>query len=136
MGISSNAMLYFGFPVGEDEERPSFLEGRDNEDGVTEDFDDMICELAGLPADAEYKARKAVIDASPAELQSYCSFEYPMFILCVRGASHLVHRGYTSEINSENLAVAPEKIAAFKAWCEANKIEYQEPKWLLCSMYG
>lgn len=136
MGISSNAMLYFGFPVGDNDEPPTFLEGRDNEDGVTEDFDDLICERAGLAADADYATRKVAIEACPAEMQSYCSYEWPMFLLCVRGAEHLVHRGYTAEITPENMTVAPEKVAAFKAWCEANAIEWQEPKWLLCSMYG
>src|ERR1700722_11828043 len=136
MGISSNAMLYFGFPVGDCDEPPTFLENREHEDGYTEAFDDLICERAGFPADAEYKTRKLVIDACPAELQSYCSYEWPMFLLCVRGAEHLVRRGYTAEITTENLTIEPAKIAAFKAWCEANGIEWQEPKWLLCSMYG
>ena len=136
MGISSNAMLYFGFPVGDYDEPPAFLEGRENEDGTTEAFDDLICEIAGLPADSDYKTRMVAIKACPAEMQSYCSYDWPRFLLCVRGAEHIVYRGYTAEINSENLAVAPEKIEAFKSWCESNNIPWQEPKWLLCSMYG
>lgn len=136
MGISSNAMLYFGFPVGDNDEPPAFLEDRDNEDGLVEAFDDMICEKAGLAPDAEYDERSKVIKASPVEMQIYCSYEWPMFLLCVRGAEHMVHRGYTAEITPENMIVEPAKIAAFKIWCEANGIEWQEPKWLLCSMYG
>jgi hypothetical protein len=113
------------------------LENRErNEDGVVETFDDLICEAAGLPAEASYAERKIEIDACPAEMQSYCSYEWPMFLLCVRGAEYLVHRGYTEEITAKSLAVKPEKIAAFKAFCEANSIPWQEPKWLLCSMYG
>jgi len=34
------------------------------------------------------------------------------------------------------LEKSAEKIAAFKAWCEANDIPYEEPKWWLCSYWG
>jgi len=129
MGISSDGILYFGFEVGGEDEPPQWMED-------FEDFDDFICAKAGLPINAKYEKRKPVIEACPADLQQFCSYEYPMYILGVRGAEHRVARGFTKEINVAELAVDQAKIDAFKAWCEANDIEWQEPKWLLCSMYG
>lgn len=129
MGVSSDGVLYFGFAVGEDECAPEWMRGYS-------DFDDFICAKAGLPEDARYEQRKPVIDGCPAELQLYCSYDYPMHILGVRDAEHRVSRGYLKEIGAPDLAVDESKIAAMKAWCESNGIEWQEPKWLLCSMYG
>ena len=128
MGISSDGLLYFGFPVGGEDEPPEWLEG-------FEDFDDYVC--TDVPANADWKARKVVIDACPADLFMYCSYDYPMYILGVRGAEHRVNRGYTQEISVADLTkVSPKQIEDLKQWCAANKIEWQEPKWFLCSMYG
>ena len=129
MGVSSDGMLYFGFEVGEEDQKPDWLEDYD-------DLDDFIVAKSGLPDDAPYEARRKVIEACPAELQLYCSYDCPMYILGVRGAEHCVSRGYTEEINIRSLAVDPDKIHALKAWCDQHGIEWQQPKWLLCSMYG
>lgn len=129
MGISSDGVLYFGFQVGDEDERPEWM-------GEFEDFDDWLCNKAGLAEDAPWEERKPIIDGCPAELQLFCSYDYPMYVLGVRDAEHRAYRGDIVEIGTAQLAVEDEKIAAFKAWCEANGIEYQEPKWLLCSMYG
>jgi hypothetical protein len=130
MGISSDGILYFGFQVGGEDEPPDWMDGFDN-------FDDFLVSLAGLPSDSPYEVRKKVIEACPVELQLFCSYDYPMYILGVRGAEHRANRGYIVEIGTGQLAVDPAKIEAAKAWCEAqNNIEWQEPKWLLCSMYG
>ena len=130
MGISSNGILVFGFPIGEENETPEFLE----EAGV-EDIDEFIDNELGLN-DASVDECLAARKTYPVDVTSYCSYEYPMHILAVRGTEITVHRGYSKEITPEHLAVAPERISAFKAWCETHGIEYQEPKWLLCSMYG
>jgi hypothetical protein len=129
MGISSDGVLYFGFQVGGDGERPEWM-------GEFEDFDDWLCNKAGLTEDAPWEERQPIIHGCPAELQMFCSYNYPMFVLGVRGAEHRAYRGDIVEIGTAQLAVEDEKTAAFKAWCETNGIEYQEPKWLLCSMYG
>lgn len=127
MGISSDGILYFGFEVGGEEEPPEWMDGH-------EEFADFLIAKAGLPEDSPYEVRKRIEDECPVELQMHCSFDYPMYILGVRGAEHRAHRGFVVEI--DDLTVPQEKIDAAKAWCEANKIEWEEPGWLLCSMYG
>ncbi len=125
-------MLYFGFVVGEDEEPPTWLE--DTED---HDFEAFLIEKANMSYEGNsYDERKAVIDACPADLKLFCSYDYPMYVLTVRGAEHRVSRGHIKEISLDDLKVDQEKIDALKSWCQENNIEYKEPKWLLCSMYG
>lgn len=129
MGVSSNGILVFGIDLGEEE--PDFLEGQDG-------FDSYLNGLSGLPSWGEaghsFKDQQAFRDSCPADMTLYCSYEYPMFILSVRGTETTVYRGSVEEITS--LEVDAEKVAAFKAWCAERGIEGQEPKWLLVSMYG
>ena len=129
MGVSSDAMLYFGFRVGGEDELPEWM-------GEHKHFDDFILVKEGLPVDLPYEKRAPVIKKCPAELQLYCAYEYPMYVLAVRGSEHKVYRGDIKEISPADLEVHPDKIVAFKAWCESADIPYETPKWLLCSMYG
>lgn len=129
MGISSDGVLYFGFQVGGEEEKPEWMEG-------FEDFDDFLVAKAGLAEDSPYEDRKKIIEACPADLQLFCSYDYPMYVLGVRGAEHRAYRGNIVEIGPTQLSVSQIKVDAFKGWCFANGIDWQEPKWLLCSMYG
>lgn len=128
MGVSTNGMLYFGFQIGDEDEKPEWLEGFD-------DFDDFLVAKAGL-SDAPYEDRAKVIHECPADLHTFCSYDYPMHILGLRSAGYVVHRGYTVEIDPAKLAIDQSKIDALKAWCAANGIKWQEPKWLLCSLWG
>lgn len=129
MGISSDGLLYFGFPVGEDGERPDWME----ED--FEEFTDFLLNRAGIP-NADYVKRREIEKACPVELLSYCSYDYPSFVLGIRDAKYRAGRGYTVELGEADLAVDQSRIDAAKAWCAANDIEWHEPKWLLCSMLG
>ena len=128
MSVSSDGILVFGFPIGEEDESPEFL-------GECDDMDDFI---AGVwdTSKTDYATRKAIIDTCPADLALYCSYDYGMNILSVRGTELSASRGDAVEVTAEHLAVSPERIAAFKSWCESVGIEYQEPRWLLCSLYG
>lgn len=79
MGVSSDGILYFGFQVGEEDSPPEWL-GRDDE-GEPRDFEDFLLSKAGLPHNATYEDRRKVVKACPAELQLFCSYDWPMFIL-------------------------------------------------------
>lgn len=129
MSVSSDAILVFGFPVGREDEVPEWLI---DVDGEEIDFDDFVC--GPYEIDCDYSARRAKLGSCPADLTLYCSYDYPMFILGVRGTETRVAHGDFSEISS--LDVPAEKISAFKSWCELSGIPYEEPKWLLVSMYG
>lgn len=129
MGVSSDGILVYGIDLGE--EKPAFLE-EDME------FDDLLMEEGGQlqygDDGHDFKNQWAFIAAQPVELTLYCSYDYPMYILSVRGTKADVSRGYVEEIAS--LDVDADKRSAFIAWCVAHGIESPEPKWLLASMYG
>lgn len=122
MGTSTDAILVFGFELNNEEgDTPEFLEEAEG------DFEEFLNKLSGLPQYGEhghsFDDQRAYRERCPADI-----------ILAVRGTAVRAWRGSSKTI--ESLHVAAEKITAFKAWCEETGIEYQEPKWLLVSMWG
>lgn len=130
MGVSTDGILVYGIAF-EEEEVPDFLEPFDG------DFDDYLGSISGLPQYGEpghsFDDHRKFRDACPVDVVTHCSYDYPMYIIAVRGTELRNKRGYVAEV--ESLAVDEEKFAAFKAWCADRSIE-GEPKWLLCSMWG
>lgn len=132
MGVPSDGVLYFGFQVGGEDEVPEWLE--DVED---HEFDTFLCQKAGLTYETStWEERKKIIDACPADLGQFCSYEYPMYVLFIREEEYRAYRGDIVELDLQEMQVEQKYIDEFKAWCLANDIKWQEPKWLLCSMYG
>lgn len=132
MGVSTNAVLVFGIDIGED--LPEFLEDFDG------DFDDFLADYSGLPKWGEeghdFDKTVAWNNDFPVELVQHCSYEYPMYILAVRGTESTARRGYAAEIDVASMQIDNVKILQLKNFCEQYNIEWQEPKWLLCSMWG
>lgn len=135
MGTSTDGILVFGFDIGVEDEQPL-----ENILGEGEEFDDFIADEAGIEQWSEnvsadyWQRRKIAIKSCPVELVTHCSYNYPMYILAVRGTQLTASRGYPEEVIS--LHVDQEKIDSAKNWCETHGIEWQEPKWLLCSLWG
>lgn len=143
MGQSTDALMAFGFDLGEDEELPeAFRESMRGEDG--DDFDPDVA----LPRDygfdvpqfstvISYKkyaaARDAALAQIPVDIVAHCSGEYTMRFLCVRGTSVKARRGYPSE--APQRTIAPSEIDALRAFCDKHGIEWQEPRWYIFSMW-
>ncbi len=128
MGVSTDAILVFGFEYGEEGEDPEFL-------GEHEDLDDFIYAKHGKTYDDPYEERQALVRACPIDLVPHCSDDYPMHIIAIRDTETRARRGYAEVINPQSLVISEDKIAAARKWCEGHGIEWQEPKWLLCSMW-
>lgn len=148
MGVSTDAILAFGFDLGE--ELPEGLRNykgepdEDDEDGF--EFCELIrheAGIAGYPGEVETeeerKARWAACSAAeneyPVELIYHCSYDYPMYFLSVRGTQRTANRGYPTAVEM-CAPVAQEKIDAMRAFCERYGIEWQEPRWFIFSMWG
>ena len=133
MGTSTDGILVFGIALEEGTE-PGFLEDYDG------DFDEFLNDLSGLPKYSEsghdFAEQQKFRENFPVDLTWHCSFEYPMYIVAVRGTKVTAHRGNPVEINPANLAISDEKKAALKEFCETYGIEWSEPKWWLVSMWG
>jgi hypothetical protein len=129
MSTSTNGILVFGIDF--DESLPEFM-------GNETDFEDFLQVELKLPmygsAGYSYEEKSKKIETCPANLVIHCSYDYPMYILALRGTEKTAHRGYPVEITS--LEIAPERLEAFKDWCKAHGIENPEPKWLLASLWS
>lgn len=133
MGTSTDAILVFGMPIGYEEETPEFLEEFDG------DFDEFLNSKSGLPSWGEpghdFNNQREFRESFPVDVTMHCSYDYTMYILAVRGTETRASRGYPKTIN-ELPVISEDKISALKAFCEEIGLEYSEPKWLLCSMWG
>ena len=155
MGISSDGILAFGFDLGLEEENPEFLLRPDverNEDNDYDqeedyfDFDDFLYHIHGLGeypsegTDAEktqyFEAKKKLESECPVELVRHCSYDYTMYIIAINGSEKRSYRGDPTIISPQELNIDAAKIEAAKQFCEQHNIPWQEPNWVLCSMYG
>ena len=138
MSQSTDGILAFGFDLGIEDEQP--LEHLLGED--FDDLDDFLASEAGIPPwnhdspEDYWNQKNAALAASPVELVSHCSGEYPMYILAVRGTYKNASRGYPEVLTPDYFTVPQEKINAARKWCEDHKVEWQEPSWILASMWN
>lgn len=141
MGVSTDGILAFGFDCGfEDTDYPEWLEPFLVDDSF--DFDEWLIKdtpdwRSGMPDDeakALWARRGELKAACPIEFVTHCSYEVPMYILAIRGYSLTASRGSATEVNL--IQPAQERVDAAKAFCEQHGIPWQEPKWLLASLWG
>lgn len=133
MGQSTNGTLVFGIDFGE--ELPEFLEEY-SEDG--DDWWEFTDAISGVEKDDPegWDKRSKFRESHVADLVLYCSGEYPMYILAVNGTETTVRRGDVEEIDPAKMTVSPEVIQKFKDFCGEYGVEWEEPRWLLCSMWN
>jgi hypothetical protein len=143
MGVSTDGILAFGFDSGAEEgDLPEWLQTYADslEDEDSFDPEEFIAAKMGLPEwqedgpDDFWKTRWAAVATCPIELVTYCSYDYQMYLVAIRGTEQRAKRGYRTEVDTT--PPTAERIAEAKAWCEAAGIPWQEPKWLLVSMWG
>ncbi len=132
MGTSTDGILAYGVDLPE-------YEGCDYsdlpwaEDGDDE-FGDTIARLAGgrqYPEEGWLDDKRKAAEACGLELVFHCSYDYPMYILAVRGTEHTASRGYPTEIKE----LPTPDATKLREWCKKYEIEC-DPKWLLCSLWG
>lgn len=147
MGVSTDAILAFGFDLGDSEDMPIAERfGAVAEDGESFDFEEWLAVKAGAVyplghsgIDSEayktYSARRdAAISACPVDLVMHCSYDYPMYFLALRGSKTKAWRGYPQVVATPR--PMPEQIEAMKSFCADHRIEWQEPNWHIFSMWG
>lgn len=140
MGVSTNAILFYGVHFEEGTEFP-WDEGDDN------DVDGWYAEKMGVPRpEGEYNEkaydkyrdeRRPLLDKMGVEVGSHCSDKCPMPYISVRGTEVLACRGYPEEIDPKKLVQpSPKQIQALKDFLELAGLEWEEPKWWLVSYWG
>lgn len=126
MGTSTDAILVFGIEL--EEEHEPWGEEQDEDDWLEKDGRDIL----GLQGEKQYE----IVNLHPVEIVQHCSYEYPMYVLAIRGTEKRAWRGEPLHITLEELKIPTGNVALLKAFCERHNIEWEEPKWLLCSMWG
>ena len=138
MGISSDAMLFYGFSA-EDE-------------GVWDDLEDMeweelYAEKKGIkPPEVAYsdatraewsaywdKTREARA-AEPCEMACHCSDGCAIPYVYIKSTHVTASRGYPQEVKT--LEINPAWRGQLKAFCDLMGIPWQEPKWYIASWMG
>lgn len=142
MSTSTNAHIAFGIDLGED--LPEFLEDID--------FDDWVCEQAGITSPDEdfnhagvdlwalyFEQRTKALKEYPVTLIRHCSDSCPMYILAVTGTHQYANRGYSSVLKPWTMedSVTPKQKEKFLAFLDEHNIFYENlPQWLLFSSWG
>lgn len=143
MGQSTNAIMAFGFDLGE--ELPDSFEANAEDDGeddggfesddfLLRDYDAGIPEWQpGLSPDY-WKDKRDALAKIPVDLIQHCSGDYPMYFLAVRGTQRTATRGNPTQ--ASQYLIGQDEIDALRAFCDKHGIEWQEPKWYIFSMWN
>ena len=156
MGVSTDAQLSYGIDFGEEPEFP-WMDDK-YEDDIEEwwmDVNNFICSVES-PYDNDsatgykdgydgqspevsmyHKARLEWKDKNPVPIDVvyYCSHDYPMYLLAVKGYDSHVARGYCEEVDTNPVPTA--YADRFMAFLKEHGIETDErPRWLMTSMWG
>lgn len=151
MGVSTDAILAFGFNIADEDEMPEKLAaaGHDPEeyDGYF-DFDLVVAREVGLTEptgpyesnkelySAYFEAKRKAAAAYPLDVIAHCSGECPMRFLAVRGTEVNASRGNPVRLTDYFPLITVEQIRAMRDFCERYEIEWQEPGWHLFSMWN
>jgi hypothetical protein len=157
MGVSTDAMLMYGYDLGGDEEwrlrecgeygeLPPLDWWQESDDEDAPDFIGaaerrLLAEVAGFTetdrrADGYFDRKQEAERQLGVEFESHCSGEYPMWVLSAKTIT--VYRGYLKVITTDTLAVEPEWDQRLRAALDALGLQptQEQAAWLLCSYWG
>jgi hypothetical protein len=150
MGQSTNAILCYGFSVGEEDDPPSWMEVEEEDEF---DFDNLVLKHFGgdlseprefdedkynkdpeiRKAWAEYwAAKKSVVDGVGVTLVRHCSCDYPLYILAVKVSQKTASRGFPIVFEGDIIHEEEWK-NTLETFCLKTGIPMQAPSWILCS---
>jgi hypothetical protein len=143
MGVSTDAILFYGFPFGDEgEEFPWHKDQYDN------DWVQYYAEKIGIPIPTEeyseetkkifsefWNKRNKAVEECECEIGIYCSYDYPMLYAAIQRFTVTTWRGDCNEVNT-NRPVWPKEIDKLRDFCKLMGIEFQEPKWYMVRLWG
>jgi hypothetical protein len=131
MGGSTDAIIAFGFDLGE--ELPESLM-TDADDGESFDWWNWLDIYLGLGEEENYNVRSNARKSFPVEFITHCSYDYPMYFLAARGTKQVATRGHPTEVKMAE--ETPEQIQAMRDFCSKFGIQWREPSWQIFSLWG
>ena len=162
MGVSTDGIICFGIEIEEDEApwqedyeeiddwwldvnnfqnpfRNPYDESGEHDNWIKEKYPNMtdrqISDTEEVENFFDAKRKWQKENPIPVDLVWHCSYDYPMFILAVKGTKINASRGYPRRFSLKNISA--EEIKTLTDFCKKYKIEFEEePSWILCSMWG
>lgn len=144
MGISSDGIIAYGINLGEgldDDEGTVFPWQDEKYDGEFEEW--LLREVIGFTEEWEerldgyFDRKKAALEPFPLDMILFCSYEYSMYFLSIKGTERRCSRGEATLIK-ELPEITSFKRSALKKFAEKYNFKYDQEKvgWHLLSMYG
>lgn len=137
MGQSTDAILAFGFDLGEElpEKIQEELDAINDNEGI-ESWLEMIAGVEPWSPEAKdwWKRRDDAVAKIPVDFIRHCSGDYPMYFLAIRGTEMRASRGYPEPITMPASIVGWREI--LRDFCAEHGIEYEEPDWHIFSMWN
>lgn len=151
MSVSTDAILFWGIPYGDEEIDRSIFAAKFNLVGDHDDYEweTIYASAVGIrepdePWSDEPYARQKFIEfweqkrwqyrASQCEVGTYSSYQYPMYFACVSASIIIARRGSHSEV--ESISVHPEWRGKLRNFCDILGLPWREPKWTMVSLWG
>jgi len=157
MGVSTDGIIFCGWPLEEDAELP--WDNEDNEDDGVEDCWRRVSgykplfelwtpagEYVGgvrppedrMSAYGDHQREWDKANPIPFEVENYCSAECPMYAITVPGAGATARRGYPTKIDASFMgSVDSVKVEGIRALLAEHGVELDgEPSWYLGSYWG
>lgn len=146
MGQSTDALLMYGFEIGDSEDGPMFWEDEPDEDDAPE-WETFVAAKLGVPHPGDYsedklpefqvywEAKRQVIAELGVEIERHCSGDYPIYVLTVKDSVSRAWRGDAKTFDVLPIA-EPDWDQQLRSFCELVGIEPKKPTWLLASYWG
>ena len=150
MGVSTNAILFWGYTWKDEETRRPWTIGKDCSDDEEdeedeEDWEDRYAAAMGLERydeeatekqrDQYWNAKQKLIEKSSCLVDTHCSCDFPMPYVAIAKSRILAHRGYPVKFEPEKLVVGEKWLEEINAFCRlmAIPIPRSAPRWYLVS---
>jgi hypothetical protein len=140
MGVSTDAILFYGLefgeedPFGDGEERYEAEEAWNKEHGPkrpdSDDYQGAEWEAWRKERDAWNKTGVGI------NAGRHCSGEYPMYYIALKAHEYTAWRGTAIKIDPAKLEPTQEQEDALQEFCEKHNIKCENPGWFLVSYWG
>lgn len=143
MGVSTDAIIAFGFDLGEElpESLEQLLSDADGEidEALATDMGLTLPDYNVVGYEEFSAARDAAVAKVKFELIQHCSADFTMYFLAVRGSSKRAKRGYPVALDADSLKTdlfpCNGSIDAMNVFCQRHGIEWKDPQWHIFSMW-
>lgn len=145
MGVSTNAVLFYGLLLDEDDFEDGYPWDADEFDHDSEDFiahtlRDLVTPTDWSDSNQEeidkyFTARTAALDSTPVAIGIHCSYEYPMYYVYIKDTELTAYRGYPQEVNSQ-LVLDHGWDVELEKFCGALGLPFKKPGYYIASLMG